>query len=50
MNDDSLEESPLDRLADDFIARYRRGESPALTEYCARFPELRRTSAASSPH
>src|SRR6516162_3650 len=31
---------PLGRLADEFLARYRRGERPALTEYTARHPEL----------
>jgi tetratricopeptide (TPR) repeat protein/serine/threonine protein kinase len=30
----------LGRLADEFLARYRRGERPALTEYTARHPEL----------
>jgi serine/threonine-protein kinase len=30
----------LGPLADEFLARYRRGERPALTEYTARHPEL----------
>src|SRR5262245_14765432 len=30
----------LGRLADEFLARYRRGERPALTEYTAGHPEL----------
>ena len=30
----------LNQLADEFAARYRRGERPALTEYAARYPEL----------
>src|SRR5262249_6332233 len=30
----------LNRLAEEFAARYRRGERPALTEYVARYPEL----------
>jgi tetratricopeptide (TPR) repeat protein len=30
----------LNRLADEFAARYRRGERPALTEYVAKYPEL----------
>jgi tetratricopeptide (TPR) repeat protein len=30
----------LGRLADEFLARYRRGERPALTEYAARHPDL----------
>jgi serine/threonine protein kinase/Tfp pilus assembly protein PilF len=31
---------PLGRLADEFLARYRRGERPALTEYATRYPDL----------
>ena len=30
----------LNRLADEFAARYRRGERPQLQEYCDRHPEL----------
>jgi serine/threonine protein kinase/WD40 repeat protein len=30
----------LDQLAEDFAARYRRGDRPALTEYAERHPEL----------
>ena len=30
----------LDRLADEFAARFRRGERPALKEYTDRYPEL----------
>ena len=30
----------LNRLAEEFAARYRRGERPALTEYTDRHPEL----------
>src|SRR5205085_2932570 len=30
----------LNELADEFAARYRRGERPALAEYIARHPEL----------
>src|SRR4051794_27587820 len=30
----------LDRLADEFAARYRRGERPSLQEYIDRHPEL----------
>ena len=39
MSDDSLD-SPLDRLAEEFVRRYRRGEQPSLTEYCERYPEF----------
>jgi serine/threonine protein kinase/WD40 repeat protein/Tfp pilus assembly protein PilF len=31
---------PLDGPAEEFLARYRRGERPALTEYEQRFPDL----------
>jgi serine/threonine protein kinase/Flp pilus assembly protein TadD len=31
---------PLGQLADEFLARCRRGERPALTEYTARHPDL----------
>jgi len=31
---------PLDEPAEEFLARYRRGERPALAEYEARFPAL----------
>src|SRR6516164_7447203 len=30
----------LNRLADEFAARQRRGEQPSLREYCDRYPEL----------
>jgi WD40 repeat protein/serine/threonine protein kinase len=30
----------LNRLAEEFAARYRHGERPAITEYAARYPEL----------
>src|SRR5262245_28243146 len=31
---------PVELLAEDFVARKRRGERPTLDEYCARHPEL----------
>jgi len=41
MNDTGADRDELlNELADDFAARYRRGERPALTEYVARHPEL----------
>jgi WD40 repeat protein/serine/threonine protein kinase len=41
MADDSSERFVLlNRLAEEFAARYRRGERPALAEYIARHPEL----------
>ena len=30
----------LAQLADEFAARYRRGERPSLTEYVERYPHL----------
>ena len=37
----SLEQSnPIDALAEEFVARYRRGERPALSEYTTRHPDL----------
>jgi hypothetical protein len=30
----------LDRLAEEFVARARRGECPAVTDYIERHPEL----------
>ncbi|MBL8814300.1 MAG: protein kinase [Planctomycetaceae bacterium] len=38
MNSD--DNNPIDLLAEDFVARYRLGERPALTEYVLRHPEL----------
>src|SRR5262245_41155234 len=41
MADDSSEKFVLlNRLADEFAARYRRGERPSLQEYIDRHPEL----------
>jgi hypothetical protein len=31
---------PVGQLAEEFIARYRRGERPALSEYTEKYPEL----------
>jgi serine/threonine protein kinase/WD40 repeat protein/Tfp pilus assembly protein PilF len=31
---------PLERLAEEFLGRYRRGERPSLTEYAAAHPDL----------
>jgi serine/threonine protein kinase len=31
---------PLEKLAEEFVARFRRGERPALAEYTDRYPEL----------
>jgi WD40 repeat protein/serine/threonine protein kinase len=40
MSDSSADRDPLDRLAEEFIARFRAGERPSLTEYAARCPDL----------
>src|SRR5262245_50387086 len=40
MADSSADRDPLDRLAEEFVARYRSGERPALADYCARHPHL----------
>src|SRR6516164_2356706 len=37
---DSEQYNLLDRLAEDFAARFRRGERPALKEYTDRYPDL----------
>ena len=38
--DDSERDDLLDRLVEEFAARLRRGERPALKEYADRYPEL----------
>lgn len=40
MSDESQFENPIDPLAEDFVARLRRGEHPSLTEYANRHPAL----------
>ncbi len=40
MTTPSSSREPLERLAEEFAERYRRGERPPLTEYTARHPEL----------
>jgi serine/threonine protein kinase/WD40 repeat protein len=40
MNDTNSERDPVDALAEEFVARYRRGERPSLSEYINRCPEL----------
>jgi serine/threonine-protein kinase len=32
--------SPVELLADEFLARHKRGEKPTINEYCGRHPEL----------
>ena len=38
--DRSADRDPLDLLAEEFVARYRQGERPALAEYVEAHPEL----------
>src|SRR5271166_2460105 len=38
--DASADRDPLDLLAEEFVARYRRGERPVLADYVAAYPEL----------
>jgi WD40 repeat protein/serine/threonine protein kinase len=40
MSSPSSAPDPLNPLAEEFVARYRRGERPALSEYTDRHPEL----------
>src|SRR5947209_7736835 len=39
MNSSSSERDPVERLADEFLDRFRRGERPALTEYTDQYPQ-----------
>jgi serine/threonine protein kinase len=39
MSDASSDRDPVERLAEEFAARHRRGERPSLTEYTERHPE-----------
>src|SRR5436190_1232401 len=40
MSRSSAERNPVDRLAEEFAERFRRGERPSLTEYTDRYPDL----------
>src|SRR5262249_55711315 len=40
MNNTTSHREPVEKLAEEFAARYRRGERPSLTEYTAKYPEL----------
>ncbi len=40
MNEPSSEFDPVDDLAEEFLARYRKGERPSLSEYTGKHPEL----------
>ena len=40
MADSSADRDPLERLAEEFVARFCAGEDPSLDDYAARHPEL----------
>src|SRR5262249_59661665 len=40
MSSERSERHPLDRLGEEFVARYRQGERPSVTEFAQRYPEL----------
>ena len=40
MKVEQSERDPVDRLAEEFVTRYRRGERPSISEFTQRFPEL----------
>jgi serine/threonine protein kinase/WD40 repeat protein len=40
MSESELTRNPVEELAEEFLARYRRGERPELTEYAQRHPGL----------
>jgi serine/threonine protein kinase len=40
MPETSSDRNPVEELAEEFVARYRRGERPALTEYTNKHPSL----------
>ncbi len=40
MSDSSGDRNPVERLAEEFVARKRRGEKPTLSEYTDKYPEL----------
>ncbi|HLJ91701.1 MAG TPA: hypothetical protein VKU02_00775 [Gemmataceae bacterium] len=40
MSIESSSRDPVEKLAEEFAARYRRGERPSLTEYTEQYPEL----------
>jgi hypothetical protein len=41
MSSSSDARSPVELLADEFLARCKRGEKPTIKEYCDRHPDLR---------
>lgn len=39
MSDSSADRDPLDRLAEEFVDRYRAGQRPSLSELITRLPD-----------
>ena len=44
----SDERDPVERLAEEFVARHRRGERPSPAEYAERYPAVGRAGSATS--
>lgn len=40
MTDESSHSKRIDTIADEYLARKRRGESPTIKEYCMKYPDL----------
>ena len=40
MSSTSNERGPVELLAEEFLARHKRGEKPTIKEYCERHPDL----------
>jgi hypothetical protein len=40
MSEPSQDRDPFEAVAESFLARYRAGEHPSITDYAARYPEL----------
>jgi serine/threonine protein kinase/WD40 repeat protein len=40
MTESDFARNPVERLADDFLSRYRRGERPSISEYALKHPDL----------
>src|SRR5262245_57283130 len=40
MPEPSIDRNPVDQLAEEFVGRHRRGESPSISEYVEQHPEL----------
>ena len=40
MNDSSEDRNVVERLAQEFVDRYRRGDRPPLRDYTERYPEM----------